>query len=298
MKYTGIRTVPFTTPRRIMQPHLARYVFVAQKAPKAHLVLDIACGTGYGMSALESGKFQTVLGADIDWSAVSYAKTNFALHGEEFLQADGCRLPFANDTFDLVTSFETLEHMLDYRGFLCETCRILRPDGVLIVSVPNAPIWAPFSSPPDLSLEYIRTGYGHKHDFSSKQFYNLILEFFDEVAMFGQDFRRCSWLGKIFRQLERGFIFLKYRLAEIALPRWCRQALQPVLRDVLPYGNLNFVDEKWRVTQDDRQGYEPLFAIAVCRKKTTKFWRREVPQEESTQMVPIDRQTLDRPVEV
>ena len=266
MKYTGIRAVAFNTPRRIMQPHIARYQFVTRTISHADLVLDIACGTGYGVSVLKSAGYKHVFGVDLDWSAVNYSKAHFHdVFGIDFIQADGNKIPIADDAFDLVTCFETFEHMLDSRHFITELCRLVRPTGTLVISVPNAPIWAPFSKPPNLNLDYIKSGLGHKHDFRAKEFLDFLSEYFDEVLPFGQDFRRASIFGKVARQLERALILVKYRAARSAI---ARRLASPFLEEVLPQTDITFRDAQWKVEQWGDFNYEPLFCVAVCRNKT------------------------------
>ena len=266
MKYTGIRAVPYATPHRIMQPHVARYEFSNQVIEQATNVLDVACGTGYGASILKSKGYKKVFGVDLDWSAVVYANGNYGeADGINFLQANGSNLPLDENSIDLITCFETFEHILDSHDFLIELCRVLKPTGVLIISVPNAPIWAPFSTPPDLAVDDIRSGLGHKHNFSAKEFFQLLTQHFYSVSQYGQDFRRISYMSKLGRQLERIKIYLEYRLARYHV---AQLALGGSLADVLPQDDLNVTDIQWRVKEWDNQNYEPIFCIAVCRRKS------------------------------
>ncbi|MEO8649954.1 MAG: class I SAM-dependent methyltransferase [Acidobacteriota bacterium] len=115
--------------------HVARYMFATQFG-SSKSVLDIACGTGYGLSLLGAAA-KSVVGVDISFEAAIAAKgecQNEAL----ILLGDGKRLPFADRSFDLVTSFETLEHLKDRSDFLAELCRVIIPGGKLVLSTPNA----------------------------------------------------------------------------------------------------------------------------------------------------------------
>ncbi|MGI8469850.1 MAG: glycosyltransferase [Pyrinomonadaceae bacterium] len=125
--------------------HAARYIFALPYVEKKS-VLDIACGTGYGIELLK-GKAQSVTGVDIDFEAASQARKecdekSFVLIG------DGTNLPFADRSFDVVTSFETLEHLRDRGKFVSELKRVLRKDGVLILSTPNANYTKPVNGKP------------------------------------------------------------------------------------------------------------------------------------------------------
>jgi ubiquinone/menaquinone biosynthesis C-methylase UbiE len=268
MKYTGIRAVPYSTPRRIMQPHLARYEFAIQTVGCVNKALDIACGTGYGASILKMGGIRNILGADLDWSAVYYAKENCPdENGISFTQADGNVLPISDEAVDLITCFETFEHILDSHSFLAELNRILKPEGTLVISIPNAPIWAPFKRSPNLNVDYIRLGLGHKYNLTPKELTSLLSDYFEVVVLYGQDFRRVAFTSKIIRQLERGVIYLKYRISENG---YLRQMLGSLLKDVLPQNDLVFEDTNWAVRRWDKQDYEPLFCVALCREKKEK----------------------------
>lgn len=125
--------------------HAARYVyalpFVENKA-----VLDIACGTGYGIGLLRS-KAKFVIGVDIDPVAAREAKLECGENAAVLL-GNGIGLPFEDASFDVVTSFETLEHLYERNKFLAELRRVLRPDGVMILSTPNANYTQPVSGKP------------------------------------------------------------------------------------------------------------------------------------------------------
>ena len=71
---------------------------------------------------------------DVERNHVKYGKS---LRGFEFIAADGSRLPFRDKAFDLVTCFEVLEHVEKPQDVVRESARCLRPNGHLIVLVPN-----------------------------------------------------------------------------------------------------------------------------------------------------------------
>lgn len=118
----------------IRADHVARYKFAAKQLPNGlAIVLDFACGIGYGTRILaESSSAAWVHGYDIDAETLEYAREKFAGQGIAFHQADGnCppELPVA----DLAVSFETIEHIQDPRPLL----KALRSAPRLIASVPN-----------------------------------------------------------------------------------------------------------------------------------------------------------------
>lgn len=121
--------------------HIVRYALAASKIRPHDVVLDAACGLGYGtavMAACSNGaKF---IGVDIDETSVNYATASFASVDDKisYQAADVTKLSFLPDhSVDIVVSFETIEHVPDYEAFLTEMRRVLKPDGRFIGSVPN-----------------------------------------------------------------------------------------------------------------------------------------------------------------
>jgi SAM-dependent methyltransferase len=126
--------------------HAARYEFAAPYVPGCH-VLDIACGTGYGMPIL-GGRARRVVGVDMDLRAVRTARAQVGDRPGTVVAADGGRLPFHDGAFDVVTSFETLEHLTERGAFLAELRRVLGRTGLGIISTPNANYTRPVNGKP------------------------------------------------------------------------------------------------------------------------------------------------------
>jgi len=100
-------------------------------------LLDIGCGTGANLPMLRDfvgdGR---VVGADFSPLALQFAQRHPASHNVLLLRADGLKLPFADDSFDIVTMLDVLEHLEDDCLALQEVRRVLRPGGALVWSVP------------------------------------------------------------------------------------------------------------------------------------------------------------------
>jgi SAM-dependent methyltransferase len=131
---TGERLVPDAQrDELIYAEHVARYRLAAQLAA-GRRVLDAGCGEGYGAALLRAAGAASVVGVDIDEATIEHARDRY---GGEFQVADVADLPFDPGTFDLVSCFETIEHVADAPRAVAEFRRVLADDGVLVISTPN-----------------------------------------------------------------------------------------------------------------------------------------------------------------
>lgn len=101
-------------------------------------VADIACGTGYGSHLLYvEGGAKRLVGIDIEQRCIDYADRYHRCGNMRFIAADGCDTGLPDEAFDVVVSFETIEHVEDPDRLVAEFERILRPGGQLLISSPN-----------------------------------------------------------------------------------------------------------------------------------------------------------------
>jgi ubiquinone/menaquinone biosynthesis C-methylase UbiE len=155
--------------------HLVRYEYAARFA-KGKTVLDIACGSGYGTQLL-AAQATKVIGVDVSAEAVGYAKKHFPAKNVEYRVGDGQKIPLGDASVDLVVSFETIEHVKDYKTFLSELHRVLKPGGVLVISTPN-------------DAAYPQTNEFHLHEFTFSEIKSLLGEHFPKV----QPMYQGSWI--------------------------------------------------------------------------------------------------------
>lgn len=120
----------------IYKEHFERYKFSLQFITDKK-VLDIACGSGYGSYLIAQSGAQEVWGGDIEQQAIETAKQNYQEENLHFRVIDVLDIPFDDSYFDVVVSFETIEHVRDVRVFRDELFRVLKPGGKLILSTPN-----------------------------------------------------------------------------------------------------------------------------------------------------------------
>jgi len=136
LEFTGERFTPECV-REIWYEHWHRYAFALPLA-RGRRVLDAACGEGYG-SALLARCAASVLGLDLADGAVTHARQRYgSAPNLRFDQADVTALEaYPDSSFDLIVSFETLEHVQEQARMLDGFVRLLAPGGVLLVSTPD-----------------------------------------------------------------------------------------------------------------------------------------------------------------
>ena len=136
LEFTGERFTPECV-REIWYEHWHRYAF-AQALASGRRVLDAACGEGYGSAHL-AARAQSVLGVDISQDAVAHARSRYTTAANLRFETGDCTaldaLPDAS--FDLIVSFETLEHVAAQERMLDGFARLLAPEGVLLISTPD-----------------------------------------------------------------------------------------------------------------------------------------------------------------
>lgn len=115
--------------------HLHRYA-IAKELCAGKQVLDIASGEGYG-SNLIAQVATKVTGVDIDETAVNKAKKIYKSQNLDFKVGTCSSIPLENNSVDVVVSFETIEHHDRHEEMLTEIKRVLKVDGILIISSPD-----------------------------------------------------------------------------------------------------------------------------------------------------------------
>lgn len=104
-------------------------------------LLDVGCGSGYLIKELKRNKIKVKysVGLDISRNAISIAKKRFSK--VYICDIDSKNLPEKNDSFDIVVCSEVLEHLYDIKSCLAELKRVVKKNGIIIISVPNLGFW-------------------------------------------------------------------------------------------------------------------------------------------------------------
>jgi ubiquinone/menaquinone biosynthesis C-methylase UbiE len=163
------RVIPGVSANFLYQEALARYVFAAKNLESFHLkVLDLACGTGYGSKYL-SDHGHHVTGLDVNHEAIAYANKHYGKQ-VSFLVGDCLKIPFPDQTFDAVCAFEIIEHLGETKKFLVEIKRVLKKNGIVILSTPNG---------------FVENDY-HVLGFNAQSLSSILRESFSDVQIYGQ----------------------------------------------------------------------------------------------------------------
>ncbi len=177
-EFTGERVIPGQVDPDLWNEHVSRYLFAARLSAHRR-VLDIACGTGYGAAELALNA-ASVTGVDISEEAIGYAREHFARPNLTFEHAPAQSIPLPDASFDLITAFEVIEHLEDWRALLSEVKRLLAPGGQFLVSTPNKAYYAD-------SRKFAGPNPFHAHEFEFDEFQQALQEFFPHVTLWLQN---------------------------------------------------------------------------------------------------------------
>lgn len=153
--------------------HARAYEYAADMAA-GKSALDLGCNTGYG-SRILAGRAAAVAGVDVSPRAIELARAN---GGDiDFQVIDGRSLPFRDAAFNLIVSFQVIEHIVDYSAYIGEMQRVLAPGGTVLFTTPNGPLrlhpgmqpWNPF----------------HVREFSHTELEELLQRYFPRVKLLG-----------------------------------------------------------------------------------------------------------------
>jgi SAM-dependent methyltransferase len=200
------RIDPDLVPPGVLAHHLKKYAFAREIIMGP--VLDVACGVGYGSAHLSSPG-RRVIGLEVDRDALEFAINRYRSRDCEFVRGDAERLPFADDSVAAVVCFEGIEHFRNLDNHIEEVARVLRADGVYVVSTPRKGAFPHADENPY-----------HLHELDLDSFEAALMRQFRDVAVLGQrrvqtashrlaqrsdvlGLRRIGWLRPLAKALSR-----------------------------------------------------------------------------------------------
>ena len=189
LEWTGERYLPELESPEISYEHWHRYLF-AREFAKNKIVLDIACGEGYG-SYLLAGNAKKVIGVDNDKNTIEYATSKYNRDNLEFKIGLVEDVPIkGSEVFDVIVSFETLEHIEEkkQKKFIAEAARLVNKKGIFIVSTPEK---FSYSDERNFKNEF------HEKEFYLDEFKEFLGNYFKNIVLFGQRIYPISYIWNI-----------------------------------------------------------------------------------------------------
>lgn len=185
-EFTGERFIPGIEDYKLTIEHMQRYKSVVKLA-QGKRIIDIACGEGYGTAMLAEAASE-VTGIDIDVDTIGKAKEKYKKENLMYRVGSVENIPALDASVDMIVSFETIEHVSEelQQAFLKECARVLKPDGILIMSTPNREIY---------SDQYNYVNQYHIHEFYHDEFLQFIKQQFGYVNLYNQAFQVVSLLN-------------------------------------------------------------------------------------------------------
>jgi ubiquinone/menaquinone biosynthesis C-methylase UbiE len=248
----------------MLRQYVMRARFAEECARDATRVLDIASGSGYLTYHLARTVPQSrVTGVDVSAAAVAYAAQLYQADNLAFATGDGFALQFPDGHFDMVVTFETIEHVPDGDRFVKELARVTDPQGTLLLSTPYKGYDFPDPT--------------HINTYDASDLFALLRKHFDEVGEFyqhlGDDDRADavrsiaqgarearSWRSRMRRLLASGVP----RPLKHPLKRCLGMASPPPRRFLIRADQYYPAEE---VTAENRKaGATPFILLAVCRR--------------------------------
>ncbi|MBN2120462.1 MAG: class I SAM-dependent methyltransferase [Candidatus Omnitrophica bacterium] len=229
------------------QEHLSKYKFALKFINKESIVLDVACGVGWGTSLL-AGQVKKVTGVDHSNTALDYARKNYKAENLEFKPMSALDLKFPEDSFDAVISVETIAQLSDPYQFLSQVHNLLKPQGVFLASTVNKEVFP-------------------SRGFTYQEILSLFETRFCDIEVYMQKMAYFGFKRKKLRQLLGGIFLPKLLKGKIpciekrysnlaSTPLFWRQALYEYK---LKLSVLPFFEQEACI--------KPNFYIVVCRKK-------------------------------
>ena len=176
-------------PDPMVHQQLARLLFLPELVDlKSKRVLEFGCGSGLNCDFFRQ-RYQprVVVGFDISKDSVELAQKQYT--GLTVRCADACdsSLDLSTGAWDLVVSFEVLEHVPDMETFVRNIRRHLAPAGLAFISTPNRDVFSIGHEPSPVNREHVK-------ELSRAEFERLLQPYFSEIQIWGQRFKENALL--------------------------------------------------------------------------------------------------------
>ncbi|MDP4098589.1 class I SAM-dependent methyltransferase [Paenibacillus sp. P96] len=224
----------------VLEEHINRYKFACSHV-KNKIVLDAACGAGYGSKMMSEAGATHVTGVDISEESLIHARKDYNSSNIKFSYGDVNKLPFKDSSFEVIVSFETIEHIRDGSHWIREATRLLKEDGLFLVSTPNRSI-----TNPGTYFEEAPLNRHHCFEYNAIEFIGELTKEFDIVGIYGQSY--------VHDQNNASTTFLRtVRKLDINFKPTGKDSIHGADHDLIPLGLV--------------KDMQPMYLVAVCRKK-------------------------------
>ncbi len=209
-------------------------------------VLDYGCGTGYG-TAMVADRCNSIVGVDVSAEAITYARQAYSGANVGFQLIDDVTTKptrFQSGSFDVILSFQVIEHIEDAGKYLLEICRLLKGTGTLIVATPDRDTRLfPWQKPWNLF---------HLREYNAGTLVSLLSEFFGLVELFHlggtdqvvrRELRRTAMARWIALPLTLGFVPEGIRVGGLRLLGKAKDFVRKSSNTDTAHGQFDF-DEK------------------------------------------------------
>ncbi len=156
-------------------------------------MLELASGEGYG-AAILAGNAKHVTAVEIDGDSVAHSRTHYHAPNLDFLEGSMLDLRVFDDAaFDLVVCFEALEHVEEHNELVAGVARVLRENGLLVLSTPDRDTY---------NAQIHEPNPFHARELSGSELLELLGSHFRHVALWGQAGLGGSRLARLDDQLR------------------------------------------------------------------------------------------------
>jgi len=177
---TGERLVPEDINSRDDQlqflRHLAAYEFVKGQIEPDSTILEVGCGAGYGSHYL-SKSCKEIIGIDVEKEAIDHAQAKYTTANCSFKEYNGSNIPYDDNYFDFIVSFQVIEHVDNDAAFVNELKRVLKPGGAAFITTPNKTYRLKPGQKPWNRY--------HKREYYPKELENVLRKIFSDVKVWG-----------------------------------------------------------------------------------------------------------------
>ena len=172
------RIIPEKTPPKFLAEHLKAYEFI-KGAVRGRRVLEVGCGDGYGSAYLAKVAAE-VVGIDYEKDVIAQAREKYTDRNLSFIDGDAASLQFEDKSFDIVCSFQVIEHIPEdaLPRYLSEIKRVLKDEGTFYLSTLN--LEHSMKSP-----HTYQKNIAHCREFKLDELKGVLSKIFPRVEIFG-----------------------------------------------------------------------------------------------------------------